>query len=154
MQYQRFIDEKVHKYYWNDNLNCTTTSLLTLSEIFHANLCSQILDAVTGMPGAGRYGAQCGLVGSSLMFIGIQGKSKGLEHEEIVTICHDFAKGFEEEFGSLDCRDLRPQGFNPDNPPHLCEDITKKAILFTLSYLNVNNEDPICKHDLGSPSIT
>jgi C_GCAxxG_C_C family probable redox protein len=135
MQYKAFIDEKVHGYYWNDNLNCTTASLLTLSKIFNIDLCSQILDAATGMPGAGRYGAQCGLVGSSLMFLGIQGKAKGLENEEIVTLCNDFAQGFEKEFGSLNCRDLRPQGFNPNNPPHLCEDITKKEILFTLYHL-------------------
>ncbi|AHF07113.1 C-GCAxxG-C-C family protein [Desulfitobacterium metallireducens] len=135
MQNKELIDIKVHDYYWNDDLNCTTTSLLTLSEIFHIKLCSQILDAATGIPGAGRYGAQCGLVGSSLMFIGIQGTEKGFEHEQIVSICNSFTKGFEKEFGSLNCRDLRPQGFNPNNPPHLCEDITKKAILFTLNYL-------------------
>jgi len=154
MQYKEFIDEKVHKYYWNDDLNCSTASLLTLSEIFHTNLCSQVLDAAIGLPGAGRYGAQCGLVGSSLMFIGIQGKEKGLEHEEIVTVCNDFAKAFKKEFGSLNCRELRPQGFDPNNPPHLCEDITKKAILLTLNYLNPDKDSPICKHNLGSPSIT
>lgn len=135
MQVKELIDEKVHDYYWKDDLNCTTASLLTLSQICHIDLCSQILDAATGIPGAGRYGAQCGLVGSALMFIGIQGKENGLGHEEIVSICNNFAQGFEKVFGSLSCRDLRPQGFKPNNPPHLCEDLTKKAILFTLNYL-------------------
>lgn len=135
MNYKEFIDEMVHKYYWNDDLNCATASLLTLSEIFNTDLCPQILDSIIGIPGAGRHGAQCGLVGSSLMFIGIRGKEKGLEHEEIVSVCNRFAKGFEKEFGGLNCRELRPQGFDPSNPPHLCEDITKKAILFTLNYL-------------------
>jgi C_GCAxxG_C_C family probable redox protein len=117
-------------------LSCAITSLLTLSEIFHINLCSQIVDAGIGMHGAGKYGAQCGLVCGSLMFIGILGKEKGLENTDIVTTCYEFAKGFEKEFGSLNCRDLRPQGFKPNNPPHLCEEITKKAIMFTLNYLN------------------
>lgn len=67
------------------------------------------------------------------MFIGILGKENGLENEAVVKTCNEFAKGFEKEFGSLDCRVLRPQGFKPDNPPHLCEEITKKAILFTLN---------------------
>lgn len=66
MQVKELIDEKVHDYYWKDDLNCTTASLLTLSQICHIDLCSQILDAATGIPGAGRYGAQCGLVGSAL----------------------------------------------------------------------------------------
>ena len=39
----------------------------------------------------------------------------------------------------LNCAILRPQGFKPDNPPHLCEEITKKAIMFTLNYLNSLN---------------
>jgi len=61
MQYREYISERVHSLYWNDDLNCATISLLTFSEIFHIHLNSQILDAAIGMPGAGRYGAQCGL---------------------------------------------------------------------------------------------
>jgi C_GCAxxG_C_C family probable redox protein len=136
LQCIELVDERVHHYYWNDDLNCTITSLLTLSEIFHINLREQVVDAGIGMPGAGRYGAQCGLVGSSLMFIGILGRERGLQPRDIVNTCHEFTKGFEQEFGNLNCRDLRPQGFKPDNPPHLCEEITKKAIMFTVNYLN------------------
>ena len=99
------------------------------------SLSSQIIDAVIGMPGAGRSGAQCGLVSGAIMVIGILGKEKGLMHEDIVDKCNKFVKGFKNEFGSLNCGDLRPEGFKPDNPPHLCEDITKKAIAFAQSYL-------------------
>jgi len=60
---------------------------------------------------------------------------------KIVTRCYDFAKEFEKEFGSLNCRDLRPQGFKLDNPPHLCEEITKKVIAFTLNYLNSDSSN-------------
>lgn len=139
-RYKEFIDEKVHQLYWKDDVNCTTASLLTLSQIFNINLCSQLLDAATGIPGAGRYGAQCGLIGSAIMLIGIQGKAKELDHEEIVTICNDFTQGFEKNFGSLNCRELRPLGFNPNNPPHLCENLTKEAILYTLNFLNIGEK--------------
>lgn len=137
MQDREFINKKVHNLYWNHDMNCSATTLLTLSEIFLTNLCSQVVDAVTGIPGAGRSGSLCGLVGGSIMFIGIRGKENGLGHEEIVTTCNNFVKGFEEEFGSLNCSELRPEGFKPENPLHLCEEITKKAIKFTLNYLNV-----------------
>lgn len=140
VQYQEYIDQKVHELYWKEDVNCTTASLLTLSQILNINLCSQLLDAAAGIPGAGRYGAQCGLVGSTIMLIGIQGKIKGLDHEKIVTICNDFSRGFEKKFGSLNCRDLRPQGFNPNNPPHLCEKITKEAILFSINYLDIGDK--------------
>ncbi|MDR3543842.1 MAG: C-GCAxxG-C-C family protein [Desulfosporosinus sp.] len=140
MQKRDFINKRVHELYWNDDLNCATTTLITLSEIFHIKLCSQVVNAAIGMHGAGKYGAQCGLVEGSLMFIGIQGREKGLENENIVNKCNDFAKRFEDEFGSLNCRDLRPEGFKPNNPPHLCEERTKKAIMFTQKYLNLKKE--------------
>ncbi|WP_425802349.1 C-GCAxxG-C-C family protein [Desulfitobacterium sp. Sab5] len=140
MQYQELIDQKVHELYWKEDVNCITASLLTLSQIFNINLYFQLLDAATGIPGAGRYGAQCGLVGSAIMLIGILGKTKGLDHEEIVTICNEFSRGFEKQFGSLNCRDLRPQGFHPNNPPHLCEKLTKEAVLLTLNYLNMGDK--------------
>ena len=59
MRYQEYINERVHSLYWNDDLNCATTTLITLSEIFQINLGSQIINAAIGMHGAGKYGAQC-----------------------------------------------------------------------------------------------
>jgi hypothetical protein len=41
------------------------------------------------------------------------------------------AEGFEKQFGSLSCRELRPEGFSSDNPPHICEDLSRRAIRFT-----------------------
>ena len=29
MQYREYINEKVHGLYWNDDLNCATTTLIT-----------------------------------------------------------------------------------------------------------------------------
>lgn len=138
MQFRDYINERVHTLYWNDDINCAGTTLITLSELFDISLCLQILDAVIGVPGAGRYGAQCGLASGAIMVIGILGRKKGLEHVDIVDNCNKFVKRFENEFGSLKCRDLRPEGFKPDNPPHLCEGITKKAIAFTRDYLSSN----------------
>ena len=33
------------------------------------------------------------------------------------------------------CSNLRLQGFNADNPPHLCEELTNKAVKFTAKFL-------------------
>lgn len=130
------INERVHKYYWEDDINCATTVLKTLAGIYKINLEAQIIDSAIGMHGAGKFGAQCGLVEGSLMFIGIFAKKLGYENESIVKCCHCFAEKFQNAFGSLVCRDLRPQGFRLDNPPHMCEEITKKAIEFTCKYLD------------------
>ena len=135
---EEYIREKVYSYYWDEDVNCATVMLKILAELHDLKLDLQVLQSAIGMHGAGGFGAQCGLVEGSLMFIGIWGKEKGLSTEKIVALCYNFAKDFEQEFGSLLCSKLRPQGFNADNPPHLCEELTNKSVKFTVEYLKDN----------------
>ncbi|MBT8763176.1 C_GCAxxG_C_C family protein [Desulfohalobiaceae bacterium Ax17] len=128
MDKSTFVKERVHVYYWDYDLNCATTTLKTLSEFFDVELNSQVIDAAIGMHGAGGYQAQCGLVEGALMFVGILGRAKGIPDKEIISFCKKLAGEFEKNFGSLLCKILRPEGFHPDNPPHLCEKLTSKAI--------------------------
>lgn len=136
MDIKTLVDKRTHDYYWRDNINCTITTLKILSEIFSINLQPQVLDSALGLHGAGGYQAQCGLVEGALMFIGILGKARNYSDKEIEEKCYSFAEKFEKEFKSLICKILRPEGFKPENPPHLCEDLSKKAILFTINFLN------------------
>ncbi len=130
------INERVHRHYWDEDQNCATTVLLILAEIFEIKLASQTLHSAIGMHGAGGFRAQCGLVEGTLMFLGIAGKERGLDDADIIKHCYTFATEFQKSFGSLICSDLRPQGFKPDNPPHLCEELTKKAIEFVVGYIS------------------
>jgi len=130
------VQRRVHHAYWDHDWNCAVTTLRILAEVFEVALDQQVLDAALGMHGAGGYRAQCGLVEGALMFIGILGKAERRPDDTIVQMCYDFAAAFEDRFGSLICRDLRPEGFKPDNPPHLCEDLTRRAILFDIAYLD------------------
>jgi C_GCAxxG_C_C family probable redox protein len=129
------IEEKVHEYYWRDDINCATTMLKTVSEMFNIELSQQVIDSAVGMHGAGKFGAQCGLVEGSLMLIGIIGRRKNLSDEITVKNCYGFADKFQKKFGSLNCCTLRPEGFEPGNPPHLCEGLTVKAVIFTTDFL-------------------
>lgn len=135
MRMEEYIKQKVSDYYWNENVNCATTMLKILSELHEINLDNQLINSAIGMHGAGGFGAQCGLVEGSLMLIGIWGKEKGLSEETIIDLCYCFAQQFEETFSSLLCKRLRPRGFRPDNPPHLCEGLTNQAVKFTVEYL-------------------
>ena len=87
------------------------------------------------MHGAGKYGAQCGLVEGTLMFIGILGRTLNISDDDIVNSCNDFANQFENRFNSLLCNILRPEGFNPDNPSHLCEKLTCEAVCFNIDFI-------------------
>ncbi|HLV10587.1 MAG TPA: C-GCAxxG-C-C family protein [Halanaerobiales bacterium] len=135
MDMANLIQERVHDYYWNQDLNCATSTLKILAEITGIDLQQQVINAAAGMHGAGGYRAQCGLVEGALMFTGIIGHIKGLTGTEIIKNCYNYAEEFEKKFGSLLCKELRPEGFREDNPPHLCEGLTVEAIEFTAKYL-------------------
>ncbi len=124
------VRESVAQFYWKHDRNCATTALCILSELFEIQLHKQTIDATLAMHGAGKYGAQCGLVEGSIMFMGIFGRQKEIHDNLTIDTCGEFAKKFENKFGSLLCRVLRPQGFINDNPPHMCERITCEAIEF------------------------
>lgn len=55
---------------------------------------------------------------------------------EIVSACYGFASGFEHTFGSLRCLELRPTGFSENDPPHMCEGLTCKAIWSSYRYIS------------------
>jgi C_GCAxxG_C_C family probable redox protein len=123
-----FVKEQVSQCYWKYDINCATTVLCILSEIFEIELNNQTFDAALAMHGAGKYGAQCGLVEGTIMFIGVFGRQNNIHDRGTIDACRDFARKFESRFGSLLCSVLRPEGFSDDNPLHMCEQITCEAI--------------------------
>ena len=135
MDFDNYINDEVHSHYWDHNDNCAFTTLSIVSDLFAVPLEAQVMDAALGMHGAGGYQAQCGLVEGALIFIGIIGSRRGLNRDQVAELCKSFARGFEEQFGSLTCRELRPEGFAPDNPPHICEDLSKRTVRFTTRFL-------------------
>ena len=137
MQNLTDIKKEVAYFYWEEDINCATTMLRVLSKHFSINLQPHVIDAALGLHGAGGFGAQCGLVEGGLIFIGIYGKHVCLSDNSIVKYCYEYAKAFEAHFKSLSCKTLRPQGFHPTNPPHLCESLTIEAIKFTIDFLQM-----------------
>lgn len=128
------VREMVRECYWRDDVNCATTMLRVLSKSFGLALQPQVLAAATGMHGAGRYGAQCGLVEGGLMFLGVMGGVGGRSEAEVTAWCNAYARQFESRFGSLSCSVLRPQGFAPGQPPHMCEDLTLEAAAWAVEW--------------------
>jgi hypothetical protein len=123
-----FVKTRVRTYFGEQDLNCALSALLIISEYFDVALDNQVMDATTGMHGAGGYRAQCGIVEGTLMSIGVVGRARQIPKATIVEMCKDFAHSFELTFSSLSCRELRPGGFNDDDPPHLCEDLTVRGV--------------------------
>ncbi|MCP4603372.1 MAG: C_GCAxxG_C_C family protein [Proteobacteria bacterium] len=129
------IKDRVHKYFWDDDINCATTTISVLAEYFDIELVEQVIDSTTGLNGAGKSGAQCGLVEGSLMFLGIYGKHLQIPEQKIIDVCKEYTEVFCRQFKSLQCSVLRPGGFNANDPPHLCERLTCEAIIMTVRYI-------------------
>lgn len=129
------IKELVHRYYWVEDLNYARTSILSLAVIFDFPVNEQVFQAAAGLHGAGGYRAQCGLVEGPLLFMGLYGHQSGRNESEVAKACFDFAERFESRFGSLVCRDLRPNGFSPNDPPHACEALSVAAIEFSSRFI-------------------
>jgi len=149
MEREDNIYEIVRKCYWEEDINCAAATLKILSSKFGVALSNQVLDSALGMHGAGRYGAQCGLVEGMLMFLGIFGRERKIPDSEIVEVCWMFAKQFEERFSSLLCRVLRPEGFHPNHPPHLCEGLTCDAMCFDIAFVQKH----LCRSALENTSL-
>ena len=132
---EQLIETRVHELYYGQDMNCARTTLTILSELLDVVIEPQTMDAALGMHGAGLFRAQCGLVEGGLMFIGIYGKKCGRSDADIVSLCHEYASQFTREFGSLTCRELRPGGFRDDDPPHMCEGLTCRAITFAYEFM-------------------
>jgi len=146
MNYLEFIKTRVARYYWEEDINCATTVMRILSEVFNIELSDQVISAATGMHGAGEYGAQCGLVEGGLMFLGIFTTHNGYSRDATVECCFEFAQAFESNFSSLQCSVLRPEGFKRTNPPHICEPLTCRAVEFTLSFVKrIEKENRVVK---------
>jgi C_GCAxxG_C_C family probable redox protein len=133
---EKMIAERVHAYYHLEDLNCATATLKILAETWNIPLAGQVLDAAAGMHGAGGYRSQCGLVEGTLMFLGILGRERGLDVQAITTLCYQYAASFEDHFSSLLCRELRPDGFAPDQPPHLCEGLSSRSVAFSVAFID------------------
>ncbi|MBQ0070414.1 MAG: C_GCAxxG_C_C family protein [Spirochaetales bacterium] len=129
------IRHRVHELYYTIDMNCARVRLTCLSETLSVSIGEETMDAALGLHGAGGFRAQCGLVEGALMFLGLYGKRRGRSEKEIVEACYHYGEAFAAAFGSLTCRDLRPGGFRSDDPPHLCETITNKAINFAYDYV-------------------
>jgi C_GCAxxG_C_C family probable redox protein len=132
---QPSIAEQVHDAYYVHDWNCARTALWVLSNLYGVEIQPQLWEAAVGMHGAGGHRDQCGLVEGSLLFLGVYFTEKGWSEEAVVAVCNQFAEAFTQTFGSLQCRELRPGGFTDSDPPHLCEELSVKAITFTSEFI-------------------
>lgn len=133
---EKQISELVKHYYHDLDINCAKTTLGVLGGLFDCPLEQQLFLAASGMNGGGRSRAQCGLVEGAIMFMGVYFGQKGVSDDDVCVMIKRFIKEFKAEFGSISCAELRPGGFKKDDPPHMCEGLTVRSLVFCHSFIN------------------
>ena len=141
----------VRHFYWDRDLNCARTTLRCLENMLREPLHPQVYAAVVGCHGAGATGGQCGLMEGALLLIGLHGAELGMEESAIVELCADYARLFTEKFGSISCKDLRPGGVHPNDPPHLCETLSVDAICLLHDFLESMSQSTEPNHRKPPP---
>ena len=104
---QELIQQRVATLFSTGENNCAMTVLRVYSEIFETPVDAQVIDAAWCMPGAGGVKHLCGLVGGAVMFVGVWGAQQELHRKALSPITRALNGAIQEQFGSLDCRDLR-----------------------------------------------
>ena len=127
--------QRVCELYRNPKYNCARIMLTCLGESFGTPADPQSLQAAGRMDGSGNFHAPCGLAAGALLFIGLMGPRSGKNAEDVEKLYYRFTEAFTARFGSLLCRDLRPGGFRPSDPSHVCGDLIIDAVNFTEDFL-------------------
>lgn len=136
MNVRQFVEERVAKYYWKDDINCAETTLKILSEYFNTPVNAEVFHSCFALPGAGQCGGLCGLVSGTIMFMGICGNRYKIRPSVTSEFCTKYTVEFRGNFTSVQCNILRPEGFHPDNPPHICEALTCDSIEFSIGFVS------------------
>lgn len=105
-----FIQERVNTYFVSKENNCAMTVLKVLSEFYGILIDPQVIDAAQCVPGAGGVKHLCGLFTGVLMFIGVWGAQQGMSRQALRPISQGFSEAVLQDFGSLNCSDLRQDG--------------------------------------------
>lgn len=133
------IKDKVHELYWKKQGNCANVMLICLSELTDVKLEPQVFASVTGLHGAEKFGAQCGLAIAGQMFMGIYYRQLEKDEVFIASCCAQYAEAFRNKFATLVCSELRMNGYISTDPRHVCEQFTCDAVTITYNFLKRGN---------------
>ncbi len=104
------IKERVREFYVESNYNCAEGTLKAADEALGFELSPDGLKIIGAFGGGMASGSTCGALAGSVAAIG-QALIKDRAHEApaLREACKGYVEKFRNEFGSLDCAELRPK---------------------------------------------
>ncbi len=109
------LKDLLPKYYFDQNYNCAETILRAANEYYDLGLHDKDMILV-GAYGAGiQSGNTCGAVLSVAAILSLKYvEAKAHESEDIRPVVQKMMRKFNEKYGSILCKDIKPQSFKPE----------------------------------------
>lgn len=109
------LKDLLPKYYFDQNYNCAETILRAANEYYDLGLHDKDMILV-GAYGAGiQSGNTCGAVLSVAAVLSLKYvEAKTHESEDIRPVVQKMMRKFNEKYGSILCKDIKPQSFKPE----------------------------------------
>lgn len=109
------LKDLLPKYYFEQNYNCAETILRAANEYYNLGLHDKDMILV-GAYGAGiQSGNTCGAVLSVAAILSLKYvEAKAHESEDIRPVVQKMMRKFNEKYGSILCKNIKPQSFKPE----------------------------------------
>lgn len=103
------------KYYYEGNYNCAETILRAGNEYYNLGLHDRDMIAFGGFGAGIQTGNTCGAVLAGVGILSMKYiEKKAHESKDIKPVTSMLMREFREKYGSVLCKDIKPQSFKPD----------------------------------------
>ncbi|SCY72897.1 C_GCAxxG_C_C family probable redox protein [Lachnospiraceae bacterium XBB2008] len=103
------------KYYYDQNYNCAETMIRAGNEYYGLELHDRDMIAFGGFGAGIQTGNTCGAILSAVSILSMRYvEKKAHESTDIRPVTTALIRKFNERYGSVLCKDIKPQSFQPD----------------------------------------
>ena len=103
------------KYYYDENYNCAETMIRAGNEYYELGLHDRDMIAFGGFGAGIQSGNTCGAILSAVSILSMKYvEQKAHESADIRTVTTALIRKFNERYGSVLCKDIKPQSFIPE----------------------------------------
>lgn len=109
------LKDLYQKYYYEQNYNCAETILRAGNEYYDLGLHDRDMILVAGYGAGIQSGSVCGAILSGVSILSMKYvEAKAHESKDIHPITQKLLRKFKEKYGSILCKDIKPQSFKPE----------------------------------------
>lgn len=109
------LKDTFEKYYYDMNYNCAETLIRAANEYYDLGLHDRDMIAFGGFGAGIQTGNTCGAILAAVSVLSMKYIEKNAhESRDIKPVTTEFIRRLNAEYGSILCKDIKPQSFQPD----------------------------------------